>query len=149
MPIVNAKADEVLKAFLREKVNGRSLKLRSNPADRLVGSFIWNRAVALTGTGAQDQGMTSAAAHDRVAIELPQVFQFVQDGNIDCFVDFGKQPPFTFTTEAYALAFTSTLKRFTTAADDAASALTADKLAAQLADVRATLQIVPLHELAA
>ena len=73
----------------------------------------------------------------------------LRTGNIDRFVDFGKQPAFTFTTEAYALAFKSTLKRFTTATDDAAYALTADKLAAQPADVRGTLQIVPVHELAA
>jgi len=73
----------------------------------------------------------------------------LRTGNIDRFVDFGKQSPFTLTTEVYALAFKSTLKRFTTATDDAAYALTADKLAAQPPDVRATLQIVPVHELAA
>jgi hypothetical protein len=73
----------------------------------------------------------------------------LRTGNIDRFVDFGKQSAFTFTTEVYALAFKSTLKRFTTATDDAAYALTADKLAAQPADVRGTLQIVPVHELAA
>ena len=36
MPIVNPKADQVSKAFVRE----RSLKLRSNPADRLVESSV-------------------------------------------------------------------------------------------------------------
>jgi hypothetical protein len=73
----------------------------------------------------------------------------LRTGNIDRFVDFGKLPAFTFATETYALAFKSTLKRVTTAADDGAYALQADRLAAQPADVRATLQIVPIHELAA
>jgi hypothetical protein len=73
----------------------------------------------------------------------------LRTGNIDRFVDFGKLPAFTFATERYALAFKSTLKRVTTSVDDAAFALQADRLAAQPADVRATLQIVPTHELAA
>jgi hypothetical protein len=72
----------------------------------------------------------------------------LRTGNIDRFVDFAKPVP-ALADETYALASKTTLKRFTTAADDAAYALTADKLATLPQDVRATLQIVPTHELAA
>jgi hypothetical protein len=73
----------------------------------------------------------------------------LRTGNIDRFVDFSKQPVFTLTTELYTLALKSTLKRFApdTTLDATAYALVADKLAAQPASVRASLQIVPTHEL--
>ena len=69
--------------------------------------------------------------------------------NIDRFVDLTVTTlPFALAAEAYALVLKTTLARFSGAAStDSAYALQADQLAALTPDVRATLQIVPAHEI--
>jgi hypothetical protein len=72
----------------------------------------------------------------------------LRKANIDRFVDLAATVPFALATEVFVLAAKSNLTRYSgDSTPDAAYALKADKLASLSPDVRATLQIVPLHEL--
>ncbi len=74
----------------------------------------------------------------------------LRTSNIDRFVDLTATLPFALATEVYALVLKTTLARFSgNATTDSAYALQADQLAALTPDVRATLQIVPAHEIPA
>jgi hypothetical protein len=75
----------------------------------------------------------------------------LRKSNVDRFVDLTVTTlPFALATETYGLVFKTTLARFSgSASTDSAYALQADKLAALTPDVRATLQIVPAHEIPA
>jgi hypothetical protein len=73
----------------------------------------------------------------------------MRTGNIDRFVDFAKDPSFSLPDETYFLASKITLRPYAPLPDPGPYALKADQLAGLPKDVRAGLQIVPFHELAA
>jgi hypothetical protein len=101
--------------------------------------------------GSPNPGSTFSVSEDQLLAMVGRsagALGGVRTGNIDRYVDFAAQPAFPLGDEVYAIASKATLARYTgDGTPDAPYAVKADRLAALPADVRPTLQIVPIHEL--